>query len=206
MIRKSTSAGSSMRTADRDFVVVQCLLSNRGTVVPMQHVMAVSLPQTSSGVQAIPDGPAIMELRRLTALTWEQLAKLFGVSRRALHHWASGAVMAPTNKDHLERLVATVKRIDKGSSNATRDALLQEPNGKLSAFTLLCNRKYAEAELQLGRGPGREQLILKPLSQAAQDARRPPTPADLVGARQDTVHVEVGRSRKAKSVRVRSER
>ena len=33
---------------------------------------------------------AVSELRRISGLTWEQLAWLFGVSRRSVHFWASG--------------------------------------------------------------------------------------------------------------------
>ena len=37
-------------------------------------------------------------------LTWQQLAELFGVSRRAVHSWAIGASMRRRNIDRLERL------------------------------------------------------------------------------------------------------
>ncbi len=43
---------------------------------------------------------------------------------------------------------------------------------------------------------------LKPLSKEEQTARRPPKPEDLVDARQDPIHRDVGRSRAARSVKV----
>lgn len=49
-------------------------------------------------------------------------------------------------------------------------------------------------------------LALRLLSQAARDARRPPSPAELMGALQDTVHVDVGGSRPTKIIRVRIEK
>jgi hypothetical protein len=44
---------------------------------------------------------------------------------------------------------------------------------------------------------------LQPLSAAEQDARRPPPPAVLADARQDGVHRDVGKSRPARSTKVR---
>src|SRR6185503_7037508 len=52
--------------------------------------------QTNSGLtaeQKAPVGPAIMEIRRLSGMTWEQLANLFEVSRRTVHFWASGKAL-----------------------------------------------------------------------------------------------------------------
>ncbi|MYE02765.1 MAG: helix-turn-helix transcriptional regulator [Alphaproteobacteria bacterium] len=34
---------------------------------------------------------ALFEIRRLSGLTWQELADLFGVSRRTVHNWANGA-------------------------------------------------------------------------------------------------------------------
>src|SRR5262245_15054918 len=48
--------------------------------------------QTNSGFKVAPDvstGSAVMEIRRLSGLTWEQLSALMGVARRSLHFWAS---------------------------------------------------------------------------------------------------------------------
>src|SRR5262245_8901698 len=40
-------------------------------------------------------GAAVMEIRRRSGLTWEELGDLFGVSRRSVHHWASGKTVSP---------------------------------------------------------------------------------------------------------------
>jgi hypothetical protein len=144
----------------------------------------------------------IMKIRRLAALDWAQLTALLHVSRQDLDSWISGAAIPQNSIDHIERLMATINYIDRGSSNLTRDALLAYSNNS-SGFKLLCERKYEEAEVLLGKGLGREELILKPLSQAAVDARKPSPPADLIGALQDTVHVEIGKLRSAKSIKVR---
>jgi len=50
------------------------------------------------------------------------------------------------------------------------------------------------AEIPLPVGP--------PLSESARAARKPPPPAERVGALKDTVHREVGQSRLARTIKV----
>src|SRR4030065_864926 len=55
---------------------------------------------TSSSYEGLPENcenrpgaltaNAIAEIRRLTGLTWGQIAEIFDVSRRTIHFWASG--------------------------------------------------------------------------------------------------------------------
>jgi len=83
--------------------------------------------QTTAGASVLlaePAAAAIGELRRLSGFTWDQLARLFNVSRRSLHFWASGKPMAPSNEEHLQRLLAVFRKIDRGSASANRTALL----------------------------------------------------------------------------------
>ena len=74
--------------------------------------------QTTAGAPvplvAAPAGAVIGELRRLSGLTWDQLARLLGVSRRSVHFWASGKPMAQSNEEHLRRLLAVVRKVDRG--------------------------------------------------------------------------------------------
>jgi len=84
--------------------------------------------QTNSDVSVElrePVSPAIAELRRLTGLTWEQLAHLFNVSRRSAHFWASGSKASAENTAHLERVLDTVRVIDRGSMTENRSAFWQ---------------------------------------------------------------------------------
>jgi hypothetical protein len=47
-------------------------------------------------------------------------------------------------------------------------------------------------------------MTCRTLSKTARDARKPRPPAELVGAMQETVHVESGKWRRPKSTKVRS--
>lgn len=78
-----------------------------------------------------PKPVAASRVRRLkedSGLTWDQLRRLFGVSRRAVHMWAGGARMNSRNEErlaYLERIVSAA-----GSTAAERrDALVGSPRG-----------------------------------------------------------------------------
>ena len=70
---------------------------------------------------------AINELRKTSGLTWEQVAKLFNVSRRSIHFWASGQPLASDNEEKLNRLLGVIRYIDRGSASLNRKLLLN-PN------------------------------------------------------------------------------
>jgi len=162
---------------------------------------------TSSGLTTRKDPRAhpISELRRLSGLTWDQLARLLGISRRTLHFWASGKRMTPLNEERLARLLSVVQRLGQGSSAETRARLLSRgDNGEL-LFDLLAKGRYDDALARSGRpAPASERPELRPLSPEALRARSPPKVQTLVDARQDSVHSVDGRSRPGKSVKVKT--
>jgi DNA-binding XRE family transcriptional regulator len=93
---------------------------------------------------AIPAGPAATSdaentrwLRENSGLTWDQLGKLFGVSRRTVHLWANGARMNTRNAEALAQAVGMVKGIAAQTPDARRTAILANTNGKASLFEAL---------------------------------------------------------------------
>jgi len=150
-----------------------------------------------------PTNAAIMELRRFSGLTWEQLARLFGVERRSLHFWASGKPLSAENEERLRRILACIHEIDRGCASENRALLLQEYKGEIP-FDLLVAGKYEEVVILVGQGGGRRTLKLSPLSPEAQAARAPRPPEELVGALHDPVHREMGKARAARSVKIKA--
>lgn len=142
---------------------------------------------------------AISELRLLAGLTWEQLARVFGVARRSLHFWASGQPINAPNEEHLRRLLAVVRQADRGSAQGNREMLLHDRDGVIP-LDLLTERRYDEFIQWVGKGPGRKTIKLKPLSHEAREARKPLPPEQLVDALQDRVHIEPGRLLFAKPI------
>jgi DNA-binding transcriptional regulator YiaG len=192
-------------------VLVGCMLAGFGTstayAFPPDQVMRSQHPveQTTAGrsiIVAAPAGAAIGELRRLSGFTWDQLARIFNVSRRSLHFWASGKAMAATNEEHLQRLLSVVRKIDRGSASANRAALLSVREDGSLPLDLLAAGDYDRVLSLLGPNEGRRMLPPK-LSEGARAARAPRGPDELVGVLQDRIHREGGTARVARSVRVR---
>jgi transcriptional regulator with XRE-family HTH domain len=87
---------------------------------------------------------AIVELRQLSGLSWAELARLFGVSRRALHFWVEGKPLSLDNEARLRELLRFVRTHRCNHVSDTRRALLT-PVAGLTAFDLLLDRRNVEA-------------------------------------------------------------
>lgn len=138
---------------------------------------------------------AIAELRRLSGVTWEQFARLFQVSRRAAHFWASGKQMTAENEEHLQRIIATLRLADRGSATANRQALLNaSPEGRIPLDSLV-ERDYDEAiRLLTGSGQSGKTPLSSRSSRVSAD-RLPPAPTVLLGASQESLGGGYGRAR-----------
>ena len=143
---------------------------------------------------------AIAELRRTSGLTWDQIGRLFGVSRRSVHFWASGKPMNAANEQHLLQVLDIVRRADRGDALSNR-AVLFEVSADGTPFDLLASKRFDEAGALLGRGPGRRRLTLRPLDAKAAAERAPLPPEALIDAMNDRIHRDVGRVRPARTVR-----
>lgn len=144
---------------------------------------------------------AVSELRRVSGLTWEQVAQLFRVSRRSVHFWASGKPPSAENEQRLMQILDVVRRADCGDAQRNRRSLLRVNIGGQSAYELLQSGQIEEARTLLGRGSGRRVPTQVPLSAQAKAARRPLPPESLAQAKHDTVHREPGRTRSVRTVR-----
>ena len=128
---------------------------------------------------------AVMEIRRRSGLTWEELGNLFDVSRRSVHHWANGKPVASGHYRMIRRMLAAIRHLDRGNQLGTRAVLLavNQATGE-STLDLLKDGRFDEA-----RGCIADVSTPKPhlthLSRAALDARRPQVPALLLQAKQD---------------------
>lgn len=206
----TSAAGAMLMRQVREPMLVGCMLAGFGTSTAYALLRDIALRsqrtagQTTAGASvsvAAPDGAAIGELRRLSGFTWDQLARLFNVSRRSLHFWASGKPMAPSNEEHLQRLLAVVRKIDRGSASANRAALLGVRQDGSLPFDLLAAGDYDRVLSLLG--PGEARRVAPPrLSDEARAARAPLPPEELVGALQDRIHPTSGRLLAAKAVRI----
>lgn len=143
---------------------------------------------------------AISELRRISGLTWSQLGKLFGVSQRSVHFWASGKPLNTNHEKRLLRILDIVRAADKGDARTNRAAIFEAKDGS-TAFELLAAERFDDAQTLLGKGIGQSRPTPPKLSAAEKAARRPLTPEELIDAQHDSVHHNTGRSRVAHTVR-----
>jgi DNA-binding transcriptional regulator YiaG len=193
------------RIYDRDLFAVLSMTTS-GVKLPLaipQNVLTklitvvVELPVKSTQ-------QAVNELRKLSGLTWEQLATLFNVSRRSVHFWASGEALSSANEEKLNRTLDAVEYVSRGSASSNRSLLMGIADDGKSYLELLAAGEFDRVKHLLGAGNTPAKPTLGQISPAAEIARRPPNPADLVDALQDSIHREVGKSRAAKSVRSRN--
>jgi DNA-binding transcriptional regulator YiaG len=76
----------------------------------------------------------VRDLWERSGLTWDQLARLFGVSRRAVHAWATGARPNAYHQELLSELTQIVASIDTGDPHRNRELLLAPRPERLSWF------------------------------------------------------------------------
>jgi hypothetical protein len=144
---------------------------------------------------------AILEIRRRSGLTWDELAHLFDVSRRSVHHWASGKAVSASHHRQIRRMLATIRYIDQGEAARTRDFLLAPEASGESRLDLLSRNRFEEATARVLTGRAPVPPTLTPLSESARRARRPASPASLLDASQDHP-VAPAKARVAAAVRV----
>ena len=68
------------------------------------------IQKVSDSVKTLSDAELVSSLRERSNLTWEQLAKLIGVSRRSVHLWAAGAPVSLVHRDTMEHLKMLLDR------------------------------------------------------------------------------------------------
>lgn len=73
-------------------------------------------------------------LHERSGLTWDQLGRLFGVSRRAVHNWASGSRLSAGNAETLARVVAALSDRANYDPDENRDWFLRAHSGGRSLF------------------------------------------------------------------------
>ncbi len=93
--------------------------------------LTVANHQTSAVAQQIEN------LHRRSGLTWSELARAFGTTRRTLHNWANGRRMSGRHVDTFRALIQLIDTHDKKDPEQTRAFLITpDDSGEspLSAF------------------------------------------------------------------------
>ena len=134
---------------------------------------------------------AIMELRRLSGLTWDQVARIFDVNRRSVHFWASGKAMTQSHEEKLYSVLSVIRKIDRGSAASNRSALLSCDSNGVSPLDMLRDTNFAGVIDAIGIS---ESTRTAPATIASSEFERrkiPASPQQLLGALHDNVHEEI---------------
>jgi len=93
-------------------------------------------PTSPSTADAVPrtNPDLLVSLHRMSGLTWEQIARLFNVSRRSVHLWLTGGGMSAANEERLISLEAMVDGLPAMTPEARRHQLLQPDESGRSLF------------------------------------------------------------------------
>jgi DNA-binding transcriptional regulator YiaG len=95
--------------------------STTGTVVIRDITEANVAEQLEASATSERD---VRWLHQQSGLTWDQLGRVFGVSRRAVHMWANGSRLNATNAELLAELVSVVRALPASDPAHRRAALL----------------------------------------------------------------------------------
>lgn len=74
---------------------------------------------------AIGAAAILKEVRERAGLTWDQISRLFGVSRRAVHLWVAGGRMTAANEETLHRVSDVLAATAQEPEIAVRRAVLE---------------------------------------------------------------------------------
>ena len=97
--------------------------------------------------EGLTSGQLLRRLRDATNLTWDQLAKAFGVSRRSVHHWLSGEKLSAHNLELLARFDRLVTAFKGNSPDETRLALVRTDESGVSALDAFRRRSAVSGQI-----------------------------------------------------------
>ena len=183
----------------------QVLSDSVTTVSPLR---TEPMDRTSSGPQVNLQAPrgqssgeAILEIRRRSGLTWEQLSELFNVSRRSIHYWANGKPLSSQHEKNVRNTLLAIRHVDNGNQRDTRNRLLSIDDGE-SIFDLLANQKYEDVyRLVVGTASDMASRNRISLSKDEWNRRRPPRPELLLDALQDRPKISPNKARAVRPMR-----
>jgi hypothetical protein len=94
---------------------------------------------------------AFNQLKMLSGLDWDGLARLFGISTTDAHSWASGKPLSPTDAKKLGQILDVVEYISCGSASSNRKLMSTADDGR-SYLDILAAGEYDQVKQALGAG------------------------------------------------------
>jgi len=95
---------------------------------------------------------SVARLRAESGLTTDQIARLMGVSRRAVHKWLNGGSMAAVHEERLHTIIGIVNGLPGDTPHQRRAALLEATPGPSVFASLLMSAPEPARILAPGLG------------------------------------------------------
>jgi len=148
--------GCSGRGIVLDNNIVLTYLAVAGASTTAAQNVCVYLAGDPAQVMSPPtDAQPLMELRRLSGLSWEQIAAMLGVDRRSVHNWAAGKPIALKNQQRIGELLSFLQFMDRGAAHENVALLLAPTAAGPTLLQLLTEEEYRLAQHLVGKGSGR---------------------------------------------------
>lgn len=116
-------------------------------------------------VQPVTPAAQVRYLWDASGLTGDQVARLFGVSRRAVHLWASGGRMNAAHHEQLARISAVIDGLPGDSPARRRAALLAPRDDGMSLFDLLRAEHASRGDTDISGTPWHPADLLSSLQE-----------------------------------------
>lgn len=113
-----------------------------------------SIPEGESHSERSPS-ELIVELKRLSGLTWAQISDVFDVDSRALHYWKAGKPVSAENHQKLGSATAMLRFIDRGTAEENKLLLLSKARYGKTLLELVKAGEFQTVMDLAGKGAGR---------------------------------------------------
>ena len=144
---------------------------------------------------------SILAIRQLANLTWDETAKVFGVSRRSVHLWANGRHPSGDQERKLNRVLGILSEHQNLIPSVFREKLMASARPGTLFFDLLCNDEFGAFQDLFSAVNETGQYPL-PSQTFETTSHSPPPPILLLDALQDRP-VTAGKALAKKSVRLK---
>jgi DNA-binding transcriptional regulator YiaG len=99
---------------------------------PVSDLEEVPLPELAKSVRS---------LHQRSGLTWDELAKIFGVTRRSLYNWSIGGQVSAANARAIAEVIRSLHEIDAGDPKITRSRLLAPTENGATLYARLIQQR-----------------------------------------------------------------
>lgn len=157
---------------------------------------------SSNSTESIPStARGILSIRQIANLTWDETAKMFGVTRRTVHLWANGRHPSGDQERKLNRILGILSPHQNTGPSLLRERLMASARPGTLFFDLLCNDEFEDFQ-NLFSSESEQKQYLPPSLRLETQAYAPPSPILLLDALQDRP-VIAGKAIVKKSVRLK---